>query len=248
MGGQGAEVMATAPTSERIILIVDDDPGILSVLSQALRGRYVTHTADSAAKARSILEGATPDLLILDVDLSGENGLDVLAEFRRRSGAPVLMITGHGSELVAVRALNLRANGYLSKPFTMATLQTEVSRLLAEGPRPEHLAERARELIEEIYAEQLSAEAIAHRLGAKTRHLLDVFQARFGRTPMQFLREVRIRRAQDLLLATSLPVSEVAVRTGFRDVTYFDRFFKEQVGMSPGEFRRKHVPEEPSGR
>ncbi len=240
--------MGIAPTAERIILIVDDDPAVRDALQLALRDRYTTRTADSAQHARSVLETGQPDLLILDVELPGEDGLSFLAEFRRRSSAPVLMITGRGGELVAVRALNLRANGYLPKPFTIAALQEEVARLLAEGPRHEHLAERARDLIEAIYADPLSAEGIAHRLGAKARHLLDAFQARFGRTPMQFLREVRIRRAQEQLLTTSLSISEIASRTGFRDVTYFDRFFKAQVGMSPGEFRRQHIARPPGDR
>ena len=48
-----------------------------------------------------------------------------------------------------------------------------------------------------------------------------------------------------MLLSTTLPVTEIAVRTGFRDATYFDRFFKEQVGVSPGAFRRTHMTEDP---
>jgi YesN/AraC family two-component response regulator len=223
---------------------VDDDPGILQGLRLALRQRYDLHTATSAAEARSLLQTLRPALLILDVKLPDDDGLNLLAEFRRLSDAPVLMMTGHGSEAVAARALRLRASGYLSKPFTMTAVRTEAARLLAEGPRAEHVAERAQALIEEIYAEPVSAEEIAERLGVKPRHLMEAFSARFGRTPMQCLREVRLRRAQELLLSTDLPISEVAVRTGFRDATYFDRFFKEQVGIPPGEFRRTRLPEQ----
>lgn len=230
-------------TRPRVVLAVDDDAGVLQGLRLALRTRYELHTATSAREARRLLKTLQPALLLLDVQLSDDDGLNLLAEFRQGSDAPVLMMTGHGSEAVAVRALRLRASGYLGKPFTMTAVRAEVARLLAEGPRAEHVAERAQALIEQIYAEQVGADEIAERLGVKPRHLLDAFTARFGRTPMQYLREIRVRKAQELLLSTSLPISEVAAQTGFRDPTYFDRFFKEQIGTPPGEFRRTRISE-----
>ncbi len=229
------------PASSPVILAVDDDPDIRQAISLALHDRYAVHVAATAKEARALLATIRPDLLILDVQLEDDDGLNVLAEFRKGSSVPVLMITGHGSEAVAAQAVNLRASAYLVKPFTLEALQGQIMKLLAEGPRPEHVAERARDLLDDIYAEQVGAEQIAERLGVKPRHLLGAFGDRFGRTPMQYLREVRIRRAQELLLSTPLPVSDIAVQTGFRDVTYFDRVFKQQVGLSPGEFRRTHI-------
>ncbi len=239
------------PASSPVILAVDDDLDIRQAISLALHDRYSVHVAGSAKGARTLLATIRPDLLILDVQLEDDDGLNLLAEFRKGSSAPVLMITGHGSEAVAAQAVNLRASAYLVKPFTLEALQGQILKLLAEGPRPEHVAERARDLLDEIYAEPVGAEQIAERLGVKPRHLLGVFSDRFGRTPMQYLREVRIRRAQDLLLSTTLPVSDIAVQTGFRDATYLDRVFKQHMGLSPGEFRRTRVlppPPHASGR
>ncbi len=230
---------ASAP----VILAVDDDPAIRHAISLALHERYAVHAAETAKEARALLRTIHPDLLILDVQLEEEDddGLRLLAEFRRGSSAPVLVITGHGSEAVAAQAVNLRANAYLIKPFTVEALHARVMELLAEGPRPEHVAERARDLLDDIYAEEVDAAQIARRLGVKPRHLLVAFADRYGRTPMQYLREVRIRRAQELLLSTALPVSDIAVQSGFRDATYFDRVFKQQLGLSPGEFRRTRL-------
>lgn len=231
----------------RRILVVDDEPAILKLVTLALEGRYEVRCAQSGAETRRLLQEGMPDLLILDVVLGEEDGLALLGEFRRQSDAPVLLITGYGSEAVAIQALDLRANAYLPKPFSLQVLRARVALLLAEGPRSEHMAERARALIEETATETLSAGDIAKQLGVKPRHLLTAFRTRFGRTPMQYLREFRLRLAQQLLLTTRLPIATISRRARFRDVTYFNRAFKQSIGCTPGEFRRTHIPPDPSG-
>lgn len=64
------------------------------------------------------------------------------------------------------------------------------------------------------------------------------FAARFGRTPMAFLREVRLRKAAQLLRGTNLPVEVVTRRVGFSSRSHFSRAFHEYFGRSPSEFRK----------
>jgi YesN/AraC family two-component response regulator len=223
------------------ILVVDDEPGALKLIGFILKGRYTLYTAQNVAEARAILEEVVPDLVILDVRLAGEDGLDMLAEFRRTSAAPVLVVTGFGSEDVAARAIELRANSYLRKPFTPEQLRSRVAGLLAEGPQAAHIAERAREIIEGLAYQAVSIGEIAEMMGVSPRQLNPAFVQRFGRTPLKYLREVRMRMAQQMLLSTRLSIAEIAARSGFRDVSYFDRFFKRVYTMTPAEFRRTHV-------
>ena len=241
-GGGGGD---RPPGRPRVILVVDDAVAILDLMSAALGGLYEVHQARSAAETREQLGRIIPDLLILDVRLGDEDGLSLLADFRQVSTAPVLLITGHGSEAVAIQALHLRANAYMQKPFKLEALRAQVAALLAEGPRPEHLAERAQQLMDRVGEQLDSATEVATQLGVSPRYLLYAFRGRYGRTPSQYLREVRIRRAQQLLLATDLPIATIASRTGFRDASYFDRAFKRQVGVTPLVFRRTHVTETP---
>jgi two-component system, response regulator YesN len=230
------------------ILIVDDDIRVLETMVRALDDRYTVAGVGTAVAARAHLQGKAPNLLILDVRLGEEDGLTLLAEFRRRSVAPVLLVTGHGSEEVLARALELRANAYLAKPFGAPTLRARVEHLLAEGARPEHLAERARAHIETLVEVPVSAADIAAHLDVAPDRLLAVFRERFGRTPIAYLREVRLRCAKELLLTTDLPIAAVAVRAGFRDAQYLDRVFGRRFGMTPQAFRRAHLPSAPSDR
>ncbi len=225
------------------IIGVDDDPAIRKLFVLALHKQYAVHAAADATAARALLGRLVPDLLILDLKLGDDDGLSLLAEFRQRSVAPVLIITGHGSEAAAIRALHLRANAYLPKPVSLTTLRVEVARLLGEGPRPEHLAERAAEIVDSLIAEPVSAADLAARSAVKPRRLREAFQKRYGCTPMQYLRRRRLETARRLLVTTDLPVALIASRTGFQAVAYFDRAFRREWGLTPGEFRRTHVPD-----
>jgi two-component system, response regulator YesN len=232
--------ISASPPKRHLVLAVDDEPDVLAAIVSVLEASHTVYTARSGTEARTVLAQCLPDLLILDVQLGDADGLQLLAEFRMRSAAPVLIVTGQGSEEVAGRAVRLRANDYLRKPFSPSELRERVDALLAAGPRPEHLAERARSLIDSLLRQQVSATDVADRLEVPPRQLLRVFRDRFGRTPTEYLREARLQRAQELLLATDLPIAQIASEIGFRYLSYFDRAFGREFNMSPAEFRRSH--------
>ncbi|MFD4372590.1 AraC family transcriptional regulator [Streptomyces sp. NPDC058486] len=95
-------------------------------------------------------------------------------------------------------------------------------------------------------AEGLSVRACAERLGVTPGYLNEVVRGATGRTPAALLREARVREAQRLLVATSLSVRQVGARVGFEDPAYFCRFFRREVGRSPGDFRKHHDRPVPS--
>ncbi|MFI8371400.1 helix-turn-helix domain-containing protein [Streptomyces sp. NPDC085466] len=92
----------------------------------------------------------------------------------------------------------------------------------------------------------MSVRECAERLGVTPGHLTEVVRAATGRTPAALLREARVREAQRLLVATGLSVRQVAARVGFEDPAYFCRFFRREVGRSPGDFRKHHDRPVPS--
>jgi DNA-binding NtrC family response regulator len=80
------------------------------------------------------IEQHRPDVVVLDVELPGGNGLDVLASLRRRwPSLPVIVMTAFGNPVVADRARRLRANAYLEKPFRVAALVDEIRRVGSHG-------------------------------------------------------------------------------------------------------------------
>jgi AraC-like DNA-binding protein len=96
---------------------------------------------------------------------------------------------------------------------------------------------RARDLADRCYAEPLDLEALAAAAGVSKYHFLRCFAATYGRTPAVYLAERRIERAQDLLRATNLTVTEVCTLVGYTSLGSFSTKFRQLVGMSPSEYQ-----------
>ena len=109
------------------ILIVDDDVELVGLLSFALEAAgYRVHTAFDGAEALGVLGKSNPDLVVLDVNLPGQDGFEVLAQIRAISEVPVIMLTVRATEEDEIQGLELGADDYLRKPFSPRALLARV--------------------------------------------------------------------------------------------------------------------------
>jgi DNA-binding NtrC family response regulator len=141
--------MAQVPLS-KVVLVVDDDNTARYGMRRALEDRYRVLEAESAAAARPLLRAENPGLLLLDIEMPGESGLDFLRQVKGQENSPaVIMITAYGSEKVAVEAMKSGAYDYLPKPFEVDELRLMVEKVF------EHLdlAEENRRLRRQLVAE-----------------------------------------------------------------------------------------------
>ncbi len=109
-------------------------------------------------------------------------------------------------------------------------------------PHREALAKAAAYFEQRHQDPKLSIPAAARHCGLSHTHFRRLFKQSFGVTPLEYLRNVRSRRAKELLIYTRLAVGEVAAQTGFRDIYDFSRTFKQLNGVSPLRFRRNALP------
>jgi len=117
--------------TQQNILVVDDEAPMRKLLSNNLKASgYAVRLAADGAEALKLIEEHPLDLLLLDVNLPGPNGLQVLEAVRRTAELPVLVVSGRAREIDKVAALNLGADDYLSKPFGVAELLARVKALL----------------------------------------------------------------------------------------------------------------------
>jgi AraC-like DNA-binding protein len=99
--------------------------------------------------------------------------------------------------------------------------------------------------------EDISLESVAEHVGVSRHHLIRVFKARNGTSPMQYLRQLRVNRAKRLLHDHRLNISEVGQAVGYDVLPHFSRMFKRSTGLSPRQFRRlcaRASTEETTGR
>ena len=113
------------------VLVADDDPDLLDLVAYALtQSGYLVVKAANGVAALERFDAEQPDLAILDINMPGMSGFDVCAAIRTRSVAPIMMLTVRGEEQDLVRAIDLGADDYLTKPFSPRTLLARIKALL----------------------------------------------------------------------------------------------------------------------
>jgi len=124
------------------VLVVDDEPPILRFLRTSLAavGHRVV-TAENAADALVLLVAEKPDVVILDLGLPDRSGFDVIAEIRKQSSVPIIVLSARSDERSKVQALDLGADDYIGKPFGIAELMARIRaalrhRFQAQGELP----------------------------------------------------------------------------------------------------------------
>ena len=132
-----------APAGRNRLLVVDDDAEIRRMLMRLLEaeGYHVSQAASGSELMTALNNGTRPDLILLDVMLSEENGFDLLTAIRRSSDIPVILLTGRGDEMDRVLGLRLGADDYVAKPFSGPELAARIISVLrrytrTKGPEP----------------------------------------------------------------------------------------------------------------
>src|ERR687893_1804469 len=122
----------------RTILVVDDEPTLRETLVDALEGEgFRVVAAADGREALTAFRSERPDLVLLDLMLPELSGIEVCRIIRAESGVPIVMLTAKDSELDKVVGLELGADDYVTKPFSLRELLARVRVLLRRGQRSE---------------------------------------------------------------------------------------------------------------
>ena len=120
------------------ILVVDDDFDILETCRDYLKSAgYEAIAADDGLKGLALARREKPDLIVLDLMLPGMDGLEVCRALRKSSDVPIIMITARGEEIDRVVGLELGADDYVSKPFSVRELMARIKAVLRRVVQPE---------------------------------------------------------------------------------------------------------------
>lgn len=226
---------------------------------------------EGAADLPEAISLQCPLFVCFDYDRPDKRGLFALQETKRRHAhLPVLMLTEHHSEELAVWALRNRVWDYLVKPLAPRELQHSLRvlvRLCSEwrlAPRRHNfhaqeavpLAQRldgaeamrrqktrlALAYIEAHYAEPIALQTLAAICRMSPSGFSHAFKEEFGAPYSDYLLRYRLARARERLAGTMAPVKEIALSVGFNDPSYFGRAFRERYGLSPGGCRAGSGP------
>jgi YesN/AraC family two-component response regulator len=221
------------------LLVVDDEAGIREALTAALGATYVVHAVASGEEACALLAAQPIAGIILDVQLGEEHGLDLIPRFRIRSAAPILVLTGHSTEDLAIQAVDAQVAKYLKKPPAVPDLLAALRRLVPQTDSATDLAERARHYLKAHLATPLRVADLARHLGASETHLRRCFRVAYNKTPGRYLTELRMGEAARLLTTTALGVDQIAQRVGYQSAAAFGRIFRRAYGSTPSDYRTR---------
>lgn len=102
----------------------------------------------------------------------------------------------------------------------------------------EEIAELVKKHLDILYVQQLTWNDGLWELGLSQRRVVEIFKAAYGMTPKAYMDDLKLKEAQRLLIETDSNVIDIAASVGFGSLATFNRFFKEQVGCSPVQYRK----------
>ncbi len=259
------ESYASANPDQQQILIIEDNPDVITYLGAILGPDYHLLTATDGVTGVELAQEHIPDLVITDLMMPGMNGYKVtqaLKSDERTSHVPVIMLTAKATQDDRVAGLEFGADAYLTKPFDRAELTVRIEKLLElrqqlqqkyaqggvseKGPSPRlHVP-----TLDELFLQKIDA-TILSKLGDPALSVYDLcevvnlartqvyrkLKALTGKSPTIYIRSFRLEKARQLILETELSISEIAYDMGFNDPGYFTRVFNEHFGQAPSQLR-----------
>ncbi len=175
------------PDNAPHVLVVDDDQKIRDLIARYLveHGFRVTTAAD-AESARAGMRGLEFDVILLDVMMPGENGLDLARELKATRHIPICMLTARAEPEHRIEGLEAGVDDYLPKPFEPRELLLRIRNILkrGQGPSGPHEEIRMGEYVFHVTRGELKCDEATIRLTERERDLLRLFAHRLG-TPIQ---------------------------------------------------------------
>ncbi|WP_270167262.1 helix-turn-helix domain-containing protein [Paenibacillus sp. SYP-B4298] len=138
-----------------------------------------------------------------------------------------------GEELERVQAMGLFYQ------FVYELLQ-QLRQAGAQAEPPDLASQIARHL-HEVYDQPLGMDMLAERFHYSTRYLARVFKRKYGRSPLDYIMQLRMEQAKSLLARSDAPVSHIARSVGYTDMYYFSRLFKKNTGVTPAQFKLRSL-------
>lgn len=244
------------------ILFVDDNHDLIEFLKDEFSEQYDVVTAYNGVEALDAMKEHDFDIIVTDLMMPEMDGIEFSRRLKSDSKTvdiPLLMLTAKQDMSSIIEGLTLGADDYITKPFNNEILALKMARLIRlrrRGlkrsliePTPsrieitsldEQLVEKAVKYVEDnISRSDLSVEELAQQLGMSRVHLYKKLSALTGKSPIEFIRLLRLKRATQYLAESQLTIAEIAYKLGFNNPKYFSKYFKEEFGMLPSEYQNK---------
>lgn len=246
------------------ILIVDDDKDIRNYLRKELASLYHVAECSNGKEALARILQKNPDLVISDIKMPETDGITLCKKIKQNvniNHIPVILLTARTTVNDNIKGLSMGADVYLSKPFNIEILKKavhnpiknrELLKNIFSGNQikeshlykiniksaDEKLLQKATQFINDNNDNpELNVEMMAAEIGISRVHLFRKLKELTNQSPRDFIKNIRLKQAGELLTSKKLSITEVAYATGFSNVSKFSSGFKEFYGMPPSAYK-----------
>ena len=245
-----------------VVLIVDDNDDFRKFMRDCLKNDYVVHEADNGKKAWDIIPELQPDIIVSDVmmpEMDGNELCSLVKNDIRTSHILVILLTARAAKEHELKGLESGADDYITKPFNLDIFTRRIKNLLQHRrdshkepmeispskinitPLDQKLMQKAIRYVEEnLSSSELSVEELSSELGMSRVHLYKKMVSITGKTPIEFIRIIRLKRAAQLITESQLSIAEITYQTGFNNLNLFRKYFKNEFGILPSEYQAKY--------
>lgn len=251
------------------ILIADDEQIERELLAEIVDSRFGGETlVRFAENGRVAVDTAalwSPDILLMDIEMPGINGIDAARQIlAQKPNCKLIFITAYRLFDYALEAVKLGASDYLLKPVNPDEVEQAIRKAVnqVESQRQlEAMASAAELMAENVGTDKtaalmkkvknylhhnymlydISLDSVSAILNINSSYLSTQFKRCFGVNFVDYLTELRMNAAKELLMDPLHSTAEVASMVGYESANYFTRAFKKKVGMTPTDYRRSNM-------
>ena len=252
------------------VCIVEDDDEIREYIKNELSSVFHVIGYRNGKEAWSNMLKDMPDLIISDVMMPEMDGFTLCEKIKRNvnlNHLPVILLTAKTEDDSNIKGLDIGADAYITKPFNIKILSKTVENLILkhqkmqniftgrqgqddkldklEAKSPdEKLMERIMKVINDNLSNpELTVDVIVNEVGISRSHLHRKLKELTNQPTRQFIRNIRLKQAAQLLADKRHSIAEVAQMTGFSNPNNFSTLFKELYGVTPSEYMEQHLQE-----
>lgn len=254
--------------TKSLVVIAEDDEEIRQYIIQELSAYCRVVACSNGKEALDYIMHQTPDLLLSDIMMPEMDGFELCRKIRsnvRLNHIPIVLLTAKADEETRLESLDQGADAFITKPFSMEVLRRTVQNLLksranlrssysgsqlpvdqVETPKGKSPDERLMERIMKVVNlnlsnPELTSELIAQEVGMSRVHLYRKLRELTNQTARNFIYNIRLAKAAELLAQKKCSVTEVAEMVGFTNASNFASMFKRMYGVSPSTYMDEHV-------
>ena len=238
------------------VLLVDDEimirEGFKRLFDWEAHDCEVVGEAADGMEALAKLDALEPDIAIMDINIPIMNGLKVIQLSRiKHPNTAFVIVSGYDDFAYCREALRLQITDYILKPVNYEEFGTCIDNLKialfqrqssgAGEQREERTIHGITRYLQEHLAEEVSLSVLAEEFHLSAQYISQLFKNEIGVNFLSYLTNIRMERAKQLLLSTSLSIAEVSEQSGYSDYRVFTKVFKKSEGITPSQYRRGFI-------